>query len=418
MKKWMMLALALLLALTAAFAMAEDAQGPKLVGSMEDGCYVVRVPVDNEAGEWNADHMADEAGVVTLVSAQVVDGVYTVKVAPGHDGDASVALRHMTDGVCDQLHGFELHVENGAISSNGGSFTASPSADDLAPWLCREWVEKDTQFTTMTIHRNLLAGGFDAEMTSPVSHGAWVVRAHIAYDCEAEALVYTDGARYEIGGNGVSAKASATGLAGKLTLQGSDEQPSIVWSDEAVLGADSVTFEHAADLPAFAYTGEDPVEAALTAYMAKEDWAGQYLRVPGACVGIPAPVVIATEKPDDDHMTVYANLWILNYQKMGSVLECVSGGECPCVVNLEKDGEGWKVASLTAAGDGNAYAEDIKRFAHGDQSILDGYYAATDLSKGVGLETRERFIRMYVDAANLTVDAYQDYGWDPVPLNK
>ena len=186
MKKWMMLALALLLALTAAFAMAEDAQGPKLVGSMEDGSYVVRVPVDNEAGEWNADHMADEAGVVTLVSAQVVDGVYTVKVAPGHDGDASVALRHMTDGVCDQLHGFELHVENGAISSNGGSFTASPSADDLAPWLCREWVEKDTQFTTMTIHRNLLAGGFDAEMTSPVSHGAWVVRAHIAYDCEAE----------------------------------------------------------------------------------------------------------------------------------------------------------------------------------------------------------------------------------------
>ena len=418
MRKWLTLAVALMVALTTAFAIADDAQGTNLTGAVEDGLYVVRVPADDEPGEWNADRMADEAGVVTLISALEADGVFTVKVAPGRDGDATVYLRHMNGGVCDQLHGFDLHVENGEISTTGGSYTASPDADDLIPYLCREWTEKDTQFTALTIHRNLLEGNFDAEMTSPVSHCAWVVRAHIAYDCEADALVYTDGARYELGGDGVSAEASATGLTGTLTMTGSEEQLQLVWSDEAVLGGETVTFEWAPDLPAFAYTGDNPVEAALTAYVAAEGWAEQYGHIPGASVGIPAPVVVATEQPDDDHLTVYADLWFFTYQKMGSVLECISGGECPCVATLEKDGEGWKVTALTAAGDGEDYAEDIARFAHGDQAIQDGYSAASDLSQGVGLETRERFIRMYVEAAGLPVGAYQDYGWDAVPLGE
>lgn len=100
----------------------------------------------------------------------------------------------------------------------------------------------------------------------------------------------------------------------------------------------------------------------------------------------------------------------------GDLLECISGGEFPAVILLEKAHDEWRVTSMEEAGIGDDYDLDIQRFAHGDEALEDKYFAASDLDAPENREIRRRFIRDYVEANRLAVTAYQDYGWDPVAL--
>ena len=58
MKKLMLTITVLALALSCALALAEETAHPQLTGSLEDGCYVLRVALDPaDTGEWNADRI-------------------------------------------------------------------------------------------------------------------------------------------------------------------------------------------------------------------------------------------------------------------------------------------------------------------------------------------------------------------------
>ncbi len=168
-------------------------------------------------------------------------------------------------------------------------------------------------------------------------------------------------------------------------------------------------------LPAYKYTGGDPIEGAIANALASDGRAEQFLTEPG-CVTIPCPIIHQTEMIDDTHAKVYGTCWILNYVQKGEILESISGGEIPAVILLEKvDGE-WQVISMEEADIGEDYDLDIQRFAHGDEALEDRYYAASDLDAPENREIRTRLIRDYVDANRLAVTAYRDYGWDPVEL--
>ena len=119
---------------------------------------------------------------------------------------------------------------------------------------------------------------------------------------------------------------------------------------------------------------------------------------------------------DSTHAKVYGSFWILNYVKQGEILENISGGEYPGVMDLEKDGDTWTVTAFTTAGEDDDYAADIEQFADGDSELAEKYFAAADLKAEANEEIRTRFIRDYVEANSLAVTAYRDYGWDPVPL--
>ena len=56
----------------------------------------------------------------------------------------------------------------------------------------------------------------------------------------------------------------------------------------------------------------------------------------------------------------------------------------------------------------------IKRFASGDSELETMYFAAEDLK--ANQETRTQFIKAYVEANDLDITAYQDYGWEPITL--
>ena len=177
----------------------------------------------------------------------------------------------------------------------------------------------------------------------------------------------------------------------------------------------AAAFAEGEQLPAYNYTGEDPVEGAIAEFLATDERVEMYLTEPGF-VSIPCPMLYKTEMTDDTHAKVYGTFWILNYVKKGDVLENISGGEYPAIITLEKTDDEWKVTSMEEAGDGEDYAADIRRFADGDQELEDQYFAGADLSTEANQAVRTRFIKAYVEANGLDVTAYKDSGWDPVGL--
>ncbi len=186
-----------------------------------------------------------------------------------------------------------------------------------------------------------------------------------------------------------------------------------IWNEQDEAGFITNPYPEAAGLPAYRYTGTDPIEGAIADMLASGSRAGQYLTAPGS-VTIPCPILHKTVRTDDTHAIVYGTFWILNYAEKDGILETISGGEYPAVILLENTGGRWRVTSVEEAGDGEAYAADIRRFSAGDRELEDAYFAASDLK--ANQQIRTRFIRAYVEANGLDITAYRDYGWDPVEL--
>ena len=166
-------------------------------------------------------------------------------------------------------------------------------------------------------------------------------------------------------------------------------------------------------LPAYAYPGDDPIEAAVTACIVEKG--KDYLLEDGA-VTIPAPVILKTVFQDDTHTLVYGNFWVMNYTAKDHVLACISGGEYPGIMTLEKKGEGWEAISLETAGEGDDYTKDIRRFADGDAELEEAFFHTQNVFEEPLKSIRTRFIRDYVNANGLDITAYQDYGWDAISL--
>ena len=252
MKKVITLVLAAAVLCAVCCALAEEA-GTKITGNIEDGSYVLTVSVDPEdAGEWRADEMAQDQSVVKLASAGTENGMFTASYEPTGDGEVTVSLRHYSKfKVCDELHTFDLKVENGKITeTTGGSFTASPSEDDMDPYFSGEWLEKDTQFTTLNVTKKA-EDGWEIELSSPLSHGAWVIRATAYFDCDYDAFVYADGVKYDlVPGEEVTEKEAAAGLWGTLRFAGIADSLQLEWYDmEFSSEGETVLFERGSGLP-------------------------------------------------------------------------------------------------------------------------------------------------------------------------
>ena len=231
-KKIILPLLAAALALVCVLASAEAADA--LRGALEDGAYVVRIPVGpDEPGEWRAESPEGDAAV-RLAASGTEDGVFTARYEPATDGDAAVEIRHYDGAACDRVHGFNLRVEDGRMTEPvGGSYTESPAEDELDPSLSGEWLERDTQYTSLFIEKNP-DRGWDAEVISPVSHGAYVLAMTLFYDCAENALVYEDGRLFSApitdSEEADLGEPLAAGLAGALTLSADGDRLALTWS--------------------------------------------------------------------------------------------------------------------------------------------------------------------------------------------
>ena len=388
----------------------------KITGNIVDGCYVLKVQMDSE-GEWRADEMAQDDSVVKLAASGVENGVFTARYEPTGDGEASVVLRHFNEhNTCNELHSFTLLVKNGKVQEEiGGSYQASPDESEVEPYFSGKWLEKDTQFTVLNVTKKN-EDGWDIEITSPVSHGSWVIRATVYHACDYDAFVYSNGVKYNlIPGETTREEEAATGLWGTLRFAGTMDHLQLVWYDMINQESETVTFERESGLPAYAYSGDNPIEGAIADFLAADERAKGYLTAPGY-VTIPCPIIHKTEMIDAAHAKVYGSFWILNYARRGETLFNISGGEYPAVIMLENADGRWQVTAMEEAGDGEDYAADIERFADGDKDLTERYFAGADLGTDANQAIRTRFIKAYVETNRLDIAAYQDYGWAPVSL--
>ena len=169
--------------------------------------------------------------------------------------------------------------------------------------------------------------------------------------------------------------------------------------------------QDSAPAEAFKYTGDDPYMGAICDWM-MEAFGGYY---DAGAIVIPSPSVLYTDDTDPEKVRIWGDFWMFSYSQDGDVLMNESGGSNPGLLYLEKDGDGYKVTDFDAIGDGAQYSEDVARIC--SEAPEEAGDLAAAFSGEYDETVRKDFIKMYVEANGLSVTAYQDFGWDPVPLD-
>lgn len=164
-------------------------------------------------------------------------------------------------------------------------------------------------------------------------------------------------------------------------------------------------------LPSFEYTGEDKQFAAIYDFFSKREHLSSQEEVV-----IPTYVIFQSEVAEDEQIKVYGNFWYFSYVMNGSILECVGGMERPGVIYLKEEGEGYEVVSFDEVGDGANYTQDIKRICQGNKILEQAYYDSVDAQKSPLKDAIHRSINSYVLENKLSITAYKEYGWEPVPI--
>ena len=213
---------------------------------IDNGAYVIRIPTAEGENAWHADAVHPDGAIKEITTAEMKDGCYEVRFVPEQDGESTVNVYHFNGYSCDQMFSFVLKAQDGAVlESTGGSYTASPAEEDQDPFISGEWLEKDTQFTNMTIAKNP-EKGWDVEIVSPMTHEAYVFRATIYFDCADDAFIYDGGALYSLTADGeAAAEPDRDDLHGEIKPQGENEENLLlVWINEGSVEK-NVVFERA-----------------------------------------------------------------------------------------------------------------------------------------------------------------------------
>ena len=147
-----------------------------------------------------------------------------------------------------------------------GSAALAEETADISPEDCLgQWVECETQFTQMTIEKDP-AEGWDVEITSPLTHGAYIFKTTIQYDEDLRCFIYNKGEFWDVPvteeENPELGEAKITGTAGLLAFSGDEENLILAWVDDSQPEKE-VLFERA---DADADWEEEPMPAEAAAF--------------------------------------------------------------------------------------------------------------------------------------------------------
>ena len=249
--------LAVMLCAGCALAENDEAVDNKFNSFIEDGEFIIQVDSQGDLA-WIADDMAQDPSVVELAFTDTVEDTFVARYAPVGDGDVTVGVRHYMGVACDEMMTWDLHVADGAVREvTGGSYTASVYDEMMDAALVGEWLEQDTQFTSLSIEKNP-ALGWDVTIVSPVSHGAYIFKTSVLYDCELNSLVYGKGKFWDIDGEyqeGMElGEAREAGTTGAFSFAGDEEASALEWHDDTM--QEDIVFERVGSSGDVAY--EDP----------------------------------------------------------------------------------------------------------------------------------------------------------------
>ena len=265
MKKIIAMILTLMLALTGVAALAETAEPAEAQDTVEaqdtteanrinclieEGSFIIQIPVEYRGMDWIADDMAQDDTVVKLYDADVIEDTFVARYDAVGDGYVTVGVRHFVGIACDEVHTWDLHVENGAVTEiTGGSQVGAPEEFEIDPYTTGEWIEQETEFTQMTVEKNE-GRGWNVVIVSPLTHGAYIFKATIYYDCDREAFVYDKGKFWDVPVTDSEeetelGEAKIAGATGSFAFGGSSiEDATLTWHNDDT--AEEVVFVRAA----------------------------------------------------------------------------------------------------------------------------------------------------------------------------
>lgn len=127
--------------------------------------------------------------------------------------------------------------------------------------------------------------------------------------------------------------------------------------------------------------------------------------------------VVKTDMSDMDDVKVYAAYNLDGFNVEDKTLKTEAGESIMCLVHMGIDKDGVvTVGDIEIPTDGASQQEDLLKICGNDKELADKMSAACDFSEGSGAELRKAAVKAYVEANNLDVTAFQDYGWDPIEL--
>ncbi|XME02306.1 hypothetical protein QYZ88_016795 [Lachnospiraceae bacterium C1.1] len=162
-------------------------------------------------------------------------------------------------------------------------------------------------------------------------------------------------------------------------------------------------------LPEYVYQGDDPYAKAACDFtldeLAKGYTEGDAL--------IPEILIIAEDDSDPEDIKVYGSFDIWTYDLNGETLERAAGGTNPGCIHMKKDDSGEiTFTDFELVADGSDFDPTAKKIFGDHYENFSKAFSDDEAREAA----RKENIKEYVTVNNLSVKAYQDYGWDPVEL--
>ena len=178
------------------FAVAETAAPETEVNCLiEEGSFIVQIPVAEGDEGWVADDMSQDDSVVKLYDADVLEDTFVARYDAVGDGDVTVCVKHMNGIACDEVLTWDLRVKDGAVQEVlGGSHAKSPDEMAQNAAIAGEWQVNDNIMAGLTLTKNEGQGW--AMQIATAYPGVYVFQADLFYDCELDEFVYENGKVY------------------------------------------------------------------------------------------------------------------------------------------------------------------------------------------------------------------------------
>ena len=162
------------------------------------------------------------------------------------------------------------------------------------------------------------------------------------------------------------------------------------------------------ELPRYQYPDKDSIQYEIYRYLI--DGLGSQYDPADVCV--PLAAIIAIDDSNNDDILIYGDFWIYNYDLDGDTLKTASGGNYPGVIHVKKNKDGYETLSFDVVEDGSGWDASAKKiFGKHYDDFMKIY------SDNIAIENmRRQILADYVLENKLSINQYQDYGWDPVSL--
>ena len=226
----------------------------------------------------------------------------------------------------------------------------------------------------------------------------------------SSAIASTSASAASTSASAVASSASATSASASPQASAAPSATSTSAASTEAASASAEASAPAAIAPgaAYGYPGNDAYVFAIYKYLSEE--MGKFYG--DAEVSLPVVQVFYVDYGNPENMTVFGDFWVFKYNIVGDTLELASGGNCPGVLHLEKDGEAYKVVAFDRTEEGAGFTESAKRLFGDYFNDFSGIHS-NDIKRN---ELRAISVKNYAELNGLAITQYKDPGQDPVKI--